>query len=143
MPYSLALHASHKHSSLHSLLYKSDSVLVGGLYYIPMDLRFISTDSEYIGLLASRSTALQNLLRYIDQVQISMKEMWNASQELPGRFLSFINETLAEKDGWSIEQALYHSVVTGHTYPEVKEWLIDTVGERVRFECTFELIQLI
>ncbi|KAK7938105.1 anaphase-promoting complex component Cut20/Apc4 [Apiospora aurea] len=44
-----------------------------------------------------------------------------------------INETLKEAGNYGdmdIGQAMYHSVVTGHTFPEVKEWLVDQLAER-------------
>lgn len=125
----LVLHASHKQCSTHSLLLRGSSP-GPQLYFVPMDLRFISASSEYLSLLASRSTALQNLLRYINQVQSQMVSEWKSTQELPGRFLSNINETLAEKDNRNIVQALYHSVATGHTFPSVREWLVDELSER-------------
>lgn len=126
----LILHASHKQYSTHSLLLRTP-VQGKQLYFVSMDLRFISASSEYLSLLASRSTALQNLLRYINQVQEQMVAEWKSTQELPGRFLSSINETLAEKDNRDIMQALYHSVATGHTLPSVREWLVDELSERV------------
>ncbi|TAQ87852.1 hypothetical protein B7494_g3813 [Chlorociboria aeruginascens] len=125
----LVRHASHKQYSTHSLLMKS-STPDETLYFVPMDLRFVSTSSNYLSLLASRSTALQNLLRYIHQVQILMATEWKSTQELPGRFLRNINETLAEKNDRDIVQALYHSVATGHTFSSVREWLVDELAER-------------
>ena len=130
LPSHLARHTSHEQYSTHALLMES-SASDESLYFVPMDLRFISTSSEYLSLLASRSTELQNLLRYIHQVQILMVHEWKATQELPSRFLRNINETLAEKNNRDIVQALYHSVATGHTFPAVKEWLVDELSERV------------
>ncbi|RDW84573.1 hypothetical protein BP6252_02163 [Coleophoma cylindrospora] len=125
----LVLHEAHEQYSTHNLLLQ-DSSKDGDLYYVPMDLRFISASSEYLSLLASRSTALQNLLRYIHQVQSLMISEWKATQELPGKFLRNINETLAENETRDIVQSLYHSVATGHTFPIVKEWLVDELSER-------------
>jgi anaphase-promoting complex subunit 4 len=130
-PSHLALHASHEQSSTHALLMKSNDT-EGSLYFVPMDLRFVSTSSKYLSLLASRSTALQNLLRYIHQVQVQMVNEWKATQDLPGKFLRNINETLGEKGNRDLVQALYHSVATGHTFPAVREWLVDELSERVR-----------
>jgi anaphase-promoting complex subunit 4 len=96
-----------------------------------MDLRFVSASSEYLSLLASRSTALGNLLRYINQVQILMSTEWQTSQDLPRKFLRNINETLQEKHGCDVVQAMYHSVATGHTFPVMREWLVDELAERV------------
>jgi anaphase-promoting complex subunit 4 len=99
-----------------------------------MDLRFISASSEYLSLLASRSTALHNLLRYINQVQALMAVEWKATRDLPSRFIRNINETLGEMEiNRDIVQALYHSVATGHTFPAVREWLVDELSERVRY----------
>jgi anaphase-promoting complex subunit 4 len=33
--------------------------------------------------------------------------------------------------GMTVVQALYHTVVTGHIFPAVKEWLVDSLAERV------------
>jgi anaphase-promoting complex subunit 4 len=128
----LIRHASHRHHAIHGLLMKSTSTLVGGLYFVPMHLGFLTSERSDLSLLASRSSALQNLLRYIYQVQTLMAAEYQATQDLPMRFLGNIDETLAEHGDWTIAPALYHQVVTGHTLPEVKEWLVDELAERVR-----------
>lgn len=128
--YQLIQHASHQYYSTHALLMKSKSAGMENLCFVPMDLRFISASSGYLSLLASRSTALQNLLRYINEVQILMRAEWQATQDLPRRFLRNINEALG-KNGYNIVQAMYHSVATGHTFPAVREWLVDELAERV------------
>jgi anaphase-promoting complex subunit 4 len=125
----LLRHSSHSQSSTHSLLIQNSGSDI--LYVAALDLRFISATSDYLSLLASRSTALQNLLRYIHQVQILMANEWKSTQELPARFIRNVNETLEENAKGDIVQALYHSVATGHTYPAVKEWLVDELQERV------------
>jgi len=125
----LILHTSHRRCSTHALLMKPTTS--ENLFFIPMDLRFISASSEYLSLLASRSTALHNLLRYIHQVQALMTVEWRTTQDLPNRFIRNINDTLGEKDDRNIVQALYHSVATGHTLPAVREWLVDELSDRV------------
>lgn len=126
----LVSHSSHKAYSVHGLLLKSTSTLVQGLSFVPMDLRFITSSKDRLSLLASRSTALQNLLRYVNQVKDLMGTEYNTSRDLPSKFLRNVNDAFTESGkGWSIVPALYHQVVTGHTLPEVKEWLED-VGER-------------
>lgn len=127
----LVLHASNEQHSTHALLMQS-SEPDGDLYFVPMDLRFISASSDYLSLLASKSTTLQNLLRYIHQVQSLMVSEYKATQELPSKFLRNINETLGENGNRDIVQALYHSVATGHTFPAVQEWLVDELTERVK-----------
>lgn len=127
----LVFHAYHESYSTHALLLRS-SAAEEKLYFAPMDLRFISASSDYLSILASRSTLLQNLTKYIQQVQILMVNEWRGTQELAARFLRNINETLAEDRNRDIVQALYHSVATGHTFPAVREWLVDELAERVR-----------
>lgn len=126
----LVLHASHKQYSTHSLLMKSSSS-EQSLWFVPMDLRFVSASSRNLSLLASRSTALQNLLRYIQQVQILMTSEWKSTQELPSRFLRNINETLEAEEECNIVQALCHEMATGDALPEVRDWLVDELTERV------------
>ncbi|KAF7930951.1 hypothetical protein BELL_0049g00140 [Botrytis elliptica] len=128
-PAYLISHASHKSYSTHALLMKTTES-EERIYFVPMDLRFLSASSEYLSILASRSTALENLLRYINQIQCLMLAEWKSTQELPSRFLRNVNETLAEQENRDIVQALYHSVATGHTFPVVREWLVDELTER-------------
>ncbi|KAH8815752.1 anaphase-promoting complex, cyclosome, subunit 4-domain-containing protein [Xylogone sp. PMI_703] len=125
----LVLHSSHEEFSTHSLLLKSQDHKQT-IYFVPMDLRFVSVSSKYLPLIASRSTAFQNLLRYVHQVQVLMVNEWKSTQDLPRRFLRNINETLGESSNRDIVQALYHSVATGHTFPPVKEWLVDELTDR-------------
>jgi anaphase-promoting complex subunit 4 len=128
----LLVQASNMHYSTHALLFGASQPNESSVFYfVPMDLRFVSASSGYLSLLASKSTALQNLLRYVDQVQILMGSEWETMQDLPRKFLRNINETLAEKNGCDIVQAMYHSVATGHTFPAIREWLVDELAERV------------
>ena len=101
------------------------------LTFLPMDLRFIGTSDGHLSLLAAKSTQLQNLLRYVNQVQSLMKLEYKSTQDLPQRFLGNVNESLAEKYKCDVVHAMYHQVATGHTYPVMKEWLVDELAERV------------
>jgi anaphase-promoting complex subunit 4 len=134
-PLKLAYHASNPDLSTHSLVFRPSAD--GGskeLYLVPMDLTFIYSSPENLSLLASKTTTLQKLLRYVKQVQMHMGFEWQSTRELPSKFLNSINETLREAKTYGdmdIGQAMYHSVVTGHHFPEVKEWLVDQLAERV------------
>ncbi|KAI1128554.1 anaphase-promoting complex, cyclosome, subunit 4-domain-containing protein [Nemania abortiva] len=126
--------ASHLELSTHTLVFKpSTEDKTKTLYLVPIDLTFIHSSPENLSLLASKTTTLQKLLRYINQVQYHMLHEWQSTRELPNRFLNSINETLKEAGTYGemkIGQAMYHSVVTGHTFPEIKEWLVDQLAER-------------
>ncbi|KAI2464147.1 anaphase-promoting complex, cyclosome, subunit 4-domain-containing protein [Annulohypoxylon bovei var. microspora] len=133
-PLQLHHHASHPDLSTHILVFKpSGDDKASTMYLVPMDLTFIHSSPENLSLLASKTTTLQKLLRYVKQVQMHMIHEWQSTRELPTRFLNSINETLRESGNYgemTIGQALYHSVVTGHTFPEVREWLVDQLAER-------------
>lgn len=132
--YQLCLHASHPHVSTHCLLLRpSAEQECKAMYLVPMDLRFISHSPVNLCLLASKTTTLQKLLRYIKQAQTHIVNEWQSTRELPSRFLSFIQEDLQKtKSGpKDIVQAMYHTALTGHIHQPVREWLVDSVGERV------------
>ncbi|KAI9721737.1 MAG: hypothetical protein M1812_002072 [Candelaria pacifica] len=129
--YRLLIHSSHPYCSTHTVI---TAATVDGkrkeLSLVPLDMRFISNSGQYLSLLASKSTQLQNLLRYIHQTQSHIHSEWKSSQDLPKKFIRNINETLAEKSQGTLVQAAYHLVATGHCYPIVKEWLVDELAER-------------
>ena len=68
----------------------------------------------------------------MQQVQKQMYSEFKASQDLPRRFVRNVEETLRDTHDCTWTQAAYHTVVTGHCFPTVKEWLGDEMGERVR-----------
>ena len=98
---------------------------------VPLDLRLLSNAGRYLSLLAAKSTQLHNVLRYINQVQRQMYSDFKASQDLPRRFIANVEEALVEQSDCTWMQAAYHLVVTGNCHSEVKEWLVDQLGERV------------
>lgn len=127
------LHCSHPFYSSHLLLVSTTNSDRETLCLVPLDLRLISSSGRYLAMLASKSTQLHNVLRYIVQVQTQMYQEFQASQDLPGKFIRNIEETLQEKCNCSWTQAAYHLVVTGNCSPQVKEWLVDELGERVDY----------
>lgn len=148
--YQLCHHTSHPEVSTHCLLLRPQGdAKPRAMYLVPMDLRFVSYSPVNLSLLASKTTTLQKLLRYIRQAQIHIVNEWQSTRELPSRFLNFIQQDLqkARSGPTDLVQALYHTVLTGHVYPSVREWLVDTIGERVRlsqilFSFIFEFYQL-
>lgn len=127
-------HASHPLSSTHALLVSSDPVpddSQSSLHLLTLDLRFITNSGRYLSLLSSKTTQLQNLLRYIGQVQRQIELEWKNVQELPSRYMRSINEDLQEKCQCDFVTAIFHLVVTGDCLAPLKEFLVDVVGERV------------
>lgn len=126
-------HASHPLSSTHALVASSTAGSPQSpLSLVTLDLRFITKSGRYLSLLASKTTQLQNLLRYIGQVQRQIEMEWKNAQELPARFLRSVNQDLQEHCQCDFVTAIYHLVVTGHCFEPMKEFLVDIVGDRVR-----------
>lgn len=133
-PCSLLQHASHPLSSTHALLAStpaSDQSTTSSLHLLTIDLRFITKSGRYLSLLAYKTTQLQNLLRYISQVQRQVELEWKNAQELPTRFMRSVDGELQEKCHCDFVTATYHLVVTGDCFDPLKEFLVDIVGERV------------
>ncbi|KAB5558114.1 anaphase-promoting complex, cyclosome, subunit 4-domain-containing protein [Coniochaeta sp. 2T2.1] len=127
----LCCHSSHPELSTHALLFKPQADTPEALYLVPVDLTFIHSSPINLSLLASKTTTLQNILRYIKQTQVHMVGEWKSTRELPGRFMAGVQDDLQKLPKCrTIVQALYHTVVTGHVYEPVKEWLVDSLAER-------------
>ncbi|KAL9011267.1 MAG: hypothetical protein Q9173_003875 [Seirophora scorigena] len=124
------LHCSHPLSTTHAFLVSASTGEAEDLQVVPFDLRLISGAGRHLSLLASKVTEMHNLLRYLQQAQEHISAEIKATQELPRKFMRNIDETLQEKSDCTWVQAAYHLVVTGHCHPEVKEWLVDELGER-------------
>lgn len=131
--YQLCGHSSHPDISTHMLLFRPRGKDGSSLYLVPVDLAFIRHSPVNLSLLASKTTMLQNLLRYLKQTQSHMVGEWKSTRELPARFMLGVQDELKKMGNgdWTIVQALYHTVVTGHVFPPVKEWLVDSLAERV------------
>ena len=125
------MHCFHPLSTTQSLLVSEPHKGGYGLCLIPIDLRLLSQGGNYLPVLASKSTQLQNLLRYIQQVQIQIYGDFKVALDLPSRFIANVEDSLNEKGEWTWVQAAYHLVVTGNCPTDVKEWLVDQLGERV------------
>lgn len=125
-------HAYHPLSSTHALLASpAKGAARAPLELITMDLSFITKSGKYLSVLASKITQLQNLLRYIGQVQRQIELEWKNAQELPARFLRSVNRDLQEKCQCDFITAIYHLVMTGHCFEPLREFLSDIVGDRV------------
>ncbi|KAK0722752.1 anaphase-promoting complex, cyclosome, subunit 4-domain-containing protein [Lasiosphaeria miniovina] len=130
--FQLCGHGSHHGTSTHTLLLRPQGGDGTVLYLVPMDLVFVHYSPVNLSLLASKMTMMQNLLRYLKQTQSHMTSEWKSTRELPARFLLGVQEDLQKtpRGGLTIFQALYHTVATGHAFPPVKEWLVDSLAER-------------
>lgn len=129
----LISHASHPQVSTQALLVADKTNGPSDVHLVPVDLPFISSSPINLSLLASKLTTLQKLLRYLKQSQLHMQVEWRNTRELPTRFLRSIEGDLKnlETGPRNIVPALYHLAVTGHAYEPVREWLVESLAERV------------
>lgn len=134
-------HSSHPDSSTHMLLFRSQAEDSTTLSLVPTSLAFLDHSPVNQSLLASKTTTLQNLLRYLKLAHSHIISEWKSTRELPARFMASVEEDLKKMPNgdMTIIQALYHTVVTGHVFPAVQEWLVDTVAERVSISCHFSI----
>lgn len=119
--------------STHALLLAATKAKPEEMFLTLMDLPFISSVPINLSLLTSKLTSLQKLLRYLKQTQLHMQLEWANTRELPSRFLRSVQAGLEELTSGprSIVPALYHTVVTGHAHEPVREWLVESLAERV------------
>ncbi|KAK2590235.1 hypothetical protein QQS21_012081 [Conoideocrella luteorostrata] len=125
-------HASHSQLSTQAIIFAEQHPELEQVHVVPMDLPFLSSSPINLSLLGTKLTTLQKLLRYIKQAQLHMQVEWKNTREQPSRFLRSVQGDLEDLANGprSIVPALYHTVVTGHTYEPVREWLLDSLAER-------------
>ncbi|KAL2164253.1 hypothetical protein VTH06DRAFT_3469 [Thermothelomyces fergusii] len=125
-------HSSRTDSSTHMLLLQPRAGDGTRLYLAPMRLKFLDYSPVNLSLLASKVTSLQNLLRYLKATLSHMANEWRSTQELPRRFMGGVEDELKKlpSGGMTVVQALFHAAATGHVFEPVKEWLLDTLGDR-------------
>ena len=141
-PVRTLLHRYRPFSSTHALLVQSqDGSQETQTQFVPLDLRLIPETGRYLSLLASKSTQLLNLLRYITEIQTQIHSEFKNSQDLPNRFMRNVDEALQETKHCSWPVAAYHCICTGDCYPAMKEWLVDELGDRVISDFPFSYIE--
>lgn len=124
-------HTNHPYSCTHGLLMEiktpEDEKKIA---YVPLTLGFIPSAGVYLHLIASKTAQLQNLLSYLTNTLSRIRSYFTHSQDLPGKFMRNISETLYEKSQGSLVENLYHLACTGHCSPVIHEWLVDELAEQ-------------
>ncbi|GAO16407.1 hypothetical protein UVI_02047740 [Ustilaginoidea virens] len=125
-------HAFHPQLPTHTLIFAEEEAEPQTLHLVPMDLSFISSSAINLSLLGTKLTTLQKLLKYVRQAQQHMQTEWKGTRDLPSRFLRNVQGDLEKLHSGprGIVPALYHTVVTGHAYEPLREWLVDSLAER-------------
>ncbi|KAL1891134.1 hypothetical protein Cpir12675_005103 [Ceratocystis pirilliformis] len=127
----LTHHASHPLITTHTLFFKNcdDSTTIE---MVPFDMQFIESSSINLSLLASKLTTLHKLLRYIRQTTLHIHVEYNNARDLHTRFLNSVKQSLQEdrRGQHDVVTAFYHSTLTGNIPRKMKEWLVDSMGDR-------------
>ena len=103
----------------------------GYLLFSTMDILFVEQFGQYLFQLASTSTRVQALIRYMHETVTSIEAEFKTMNDLAQKYVRIIDED-AESVGSDVGLELFEFLVTGGPSPTLKEWLVDTLTERVR-----------
>lgn len=128
----VVMHASHPYACTHSLLMeiRSPTNTQKKIAWVPLTLGFIPSAGIYLHLIAAKTAQLQNLLSYLTHTLNRIHTYFKQAQDLPGKFMMNISETLEEHKEGNLVQNLYHLACTGHCPPLIHEWLVDELAEQ-------------
>lgn len=104
---------------------------------VTLSLQLTSFDAlkksgRYFLFVERKTHELQLLCAYVLQCVAAIRDAWNSGQEIPSRFINIVREALAQMNFIDVDAALYHQAVTEDALEPVREWLTDTVQDRVR-----------
>jgi len=124
----LLRHTASPDLSTHSLLISEHKT--GNLLFSTMDILFIEQFGQYLFQLASTSTRVQALIRYMRETVTSIATEFKTMNDLAQRYISIVDEDL-EKVGSEAALEFYEFLATGGPSPTLREWLVDVLTERV------------
>lgn len=101
-------------------------------HLIRLNLEFLQHSVSSLPILATKATQLQNLIRYLQQIEAQMAREAKSAFDLPARFIRNLEEDLKEQDGEgsTFETSAYNTLLTGQVHGKFKEWLVEILGDR-------------
>lgn len=124
----LIRHTASSDLSTQSLMLVQSST--GHLQFTTMDILFIHQFGQYLFQLASTSTRVQALLRYMSETVRALQTEFKTMNDLSRRYVRAISNE-AEDAGSEVGLEFFEFLVTGLPSPVLKEWLLDVLMERV------------
>jgi hypothetical protein len=100
------------------------------LVFSTMDVLFIQQFGQYLFQLASTSTRVQALIRYMRETVTSLEAGFASMNDFTQKYVRIIDED-AQKIDSNVGLELFEFLVTGGPSPPLKEWLSDTLTDRV------------
>ncbi|KAK4983275.1 hypothetical protein LTR50_007326 [Elasticomyces elasticus] len=150
LPHMAVMHASHPSTSIHAVLW-SDQPVRNRVQVAPSEKQNPALQSSpqthalclsftdiplgrssglQLHLIASKTTQMENIVRYIVGTIRCMVCDYSTGTILPSRFIENINETLAENEQGTLDLNLLHLALTGDCSAVFHEWLKVDLGER-------------
>jgi len=134
--YRVIAHANNMFSTCFALLTTAEDSASTEVATAPIGLSIISlnglsTSYKFLDSVLKASSSLTALTEYLIQTILCIRSAWTSSQDLPSRFMGNIIESLASANELDLVSALYQLAVTGYYVPQLKEWLVDELGDRV------------
>lgn len=101
-------------------------------HLLSLNLQILQQSASTLPTLATKATQLQNLIRYLQQIEVQMAREAKTAFDLPTRFIRTLEEDLEEQDGEgsTFETSAYNTLLTGQVHGKFKEWLVDILGDR-------------
>ena len=94
-------HTSHPYGHNHMLLAEEqdadDPKMSPQIVLMPLSLKFMEPGGNHLQIISSKTAQLELLLQYVSECIFALSYHWTHGQDLPKRFMSFVNETLEEK----------------------------------------------
>ncbi|KAH8153432.1 uncharacterized protein LAJ45_02244 [Morchella importuna] len=123
----LLRHTASSDLSTHSLLIHEPQT--NNILFATMDILFIQQFGQYLFQLASTSTRVQALLRYIQEAVVALETEFKTMNDLAQRYVSIIDEDV-RKQGSEVSLEFFELLVTGVPSEVLREWLVDVLTER-------------
>ncbi|KAA8900335.1 anaphase-promoting complex, cyclosome, subunit 4-domain-containing protein [Sphaerosporella brunnea] len=123
----LLRHTASQDLSTHALLIAEPET--GRLLFATMDILFVQQFGQYLFQLASTSTRVQALIRYMRETVTSIETEFKTFNDLSQKYVNIINEE-AQKVGSDVGLEMFEFLVTGGPSSILKEWLADVLTER-------------
>lgn len=104
----------------------------GALHLLELELKLLEQSSLALPVVATKSTQLHNIIRYLRQIESQLAREIKTAFDLPARFIRTLEEDLKEQDseGSTFQTSAYHALLTGEVSGKFKEWLTEVLGER-------------
>ena len=101
------------------------------LALVPLNLSSVRSAGTAMQLIASKATQLQNLFYYIEDVGEIAGQLFQEMRRFPRNRVEMLDSQLDEDGYGTSMELIYQLAATGYCRDVLKDWLVDTVADRV------------